>query len=414
MMRTKLEWVMLAARIWLAARRYRSQLDALVRHRLDTQVVGELGGNFPQSMESLVAGLAMDFPSEIRGSVHERGVHLEAIIREEAMVAISQIRDEIELRTGKLEDLQSNLVDHRHAVESGRYDHSSPEPPPTQAAIREQYRLAHVAEHVLSALAGFRIRAILTFLLAGGISALEAALVYLTLEQAFFGVQGLTSWILPTQTLLLTVVMLYTAHAAQSGKRRGFRWLAGATLCVITLILAFLRVGVIAFKSGGTVLDSSAGQLESLGFALLIFLAALWVAVLGADAVRRAKGLLDQARRFWEKWRQGVSDIQAQLDAHKMHQSNRRRHRRDDLEFRKALQPHQAREVIRLENEIRSEQAATRQLVHKETSKASSRLAGEISNASRQLARWYYRSFDERRAFDETAATKLAISGPHP
>jgi hypothetical protein len=374
----------------LAGRRYERQLKEHVRRRLETQILPPGEATEGQQMDQLLAGASMDFPPHLQARVLERGRHLDLIIRDEVQSAALRFQDEFELCSQRAEDISSDLTDmrnHRQSIDSFPY---TAEPPPSFDSLKERFFLEGRLNHVYSALGQLRTRAMGAFSAAAFVLLLEGTLVYLSLQPAFYGLPGISSWILPAQALLITMVMLYLAHKVKDTKSGQIRWLPAATLGVIALSLALLRVGVMAYKSGDLLAAANEATIESWAIVLLLFLGGVCLALIGGEAFRRGTQALSRSTGIRQSLGENLTKMEAELGAARAEEANRRAFLRRQQDMNERILPRIGRGIRRRENRLRGEHAAARKLAQREIDIAVSRMSCEISCTSRQLALWYH------------------------
>jgi hypothetical protein len=362
-------------------------------------------------MDALLTGASMELPSKMRSLVLERGRHLEALVEEEVQNSAARISDEFALRSLRAEEISSDLTDRRnHRQTIDLFPHSV-EPPPSFDSVKERSLLEGRLNQVYSAIGQLRTRAIGAFLVAAFVLLLEGSLVYLSLQPAFYGLAGVSSWILPAQALLITIVMLHLAHKIKDVNSGQIRWLPAFTLTVVALSLALLRVGVMAFKSQDLLAATDEATIQSWAIVLVMFIGGVCLALIGGGAFRRGTQSLSRAKDVRQSMGHDLTEMEADLGAMTAEETHRRSFLRKHHDFNRRLLPRLGREIGHLEDRLRGEHAATRRLAQREINNALSRLSCEISSASRQLARWYHGGDPDSSASLRRSATLFMFAG---
>lgn len=366
---------------WRDYQRYHPILSAAVAESL--QLVAEQDRNGPalDPTSTLVDAIVPDFPPPLHEHVRGLGEHLKGAIDRGAANALAEIQTLIDLNIRAVDELQAEVVDARNLAST---TDELANPPTLQVPNEEHFQNLETLTHHRATRVQLRFLALLAMLMSAVVTGAEGSLVYLSLLAVFGGVDGISPWMLPLQSAVLTLGLLFLAHKSRkrTGTNTDWRWLSRAVLCLVALALAALRAGVVVLDNQGLTVGPFAA-LESWGLVFLVFLVSVVLAVLGADAYDRARDLFNRANALWDDPQVDLRRLEASVA---VAGATRLAARRLESQ-RHSFHAQTAARARNLERELRRRHQDTRALLHDQLRRVHARLGPTVKHTAWQLAR---------------------------
>lgn len=369
-------------RLWWTERHYRSVLGAEIRERVHRIVEPSHTHAADDGRYGLLSVVVPDFRHAVHSDIQRLGEQLEQSVERAAANAIDELRTVIDLNVRRIDDLQAELLDSRNLANA---THELADPPTPDPLENDHVQHLRTLAYQRAARLRRRLLALAAALVSALVISAEGTLVYLSLLPVFGGVVGISGWMLPVQAVVITMGMLFLAHASRrrGGTNTDWRWLSRASLCLTAAALAVLRAGVLAVHADTPTMSVPIG-FESWGLLVLVLLAGVVLAVLGAAAYERAGDLFRQADAPWTDSHTNLLAIESAVA---FAEADRERHQICE-QRRRRFHARVVQRARRLESEVRRTHRDTRALLHREVRQAHMRLAPAIRHVARQLAHW--------------------------